>query len=104
MKKVTFLLIIAFVIALTSCNESKTDIDALKKNANDDNVEAQVELAQCYYKGKDVKQDKEKALFWYKKAADKGNKDAIYFFDEFYNNARTAAEKGDANGQCNLGI
>lgn len=45
-------------------------------------MEYQYSLAMCYKYGYGVKEDKEKALFWFKKAADQGHKQAerVYKF------------------------
>ena len=40
------------------------------------NAEAQYDLGACYYDGSGVERDKTKAIQWFKKAAEHGNKDA----------------------------
>lgn len=49
--------------------------------ANDENVDAQAMLASLYFEGKGVDADKEQAIFWYQKAAEHGNAEAIAFIE-----------------------
>ncbi|KAL0238088.1 hypothetical protein GEMRC1_012561 [Eukaryota sp. GEM-RC1] len=41
-------------------------------------------IANCYYNGTGIKQDKEKAVFWFQKAADLGNSNAMYSLGNCY--------------------
>ena len=54
--------------SFTFCNEKAEEGDA----------EAQFNLALMYEKGDGIKQDKQKAFYWYKKAAEQGNAEAQY--------------------------
>ena len=45
-------------------------------------------LAECYYKGRGVKQDYKEAMKWYHKAADQGDADALYELGLFYYEGR----------------
>lgn len=58
-------------------------------------------LALCYYYGKGIPQNQERALAWCEKAANLGNKEAQKKLIRLY---QEEAEKGNAEAQCNLGI
>ncbi|MCX8614357.1 sel1 repeat family protein, partial [Gilliamella sp. B3773] len=87
--------------------------------------QTQYRLAKMYDKGDEIEVDKEKALFWYKKAADNGNTNAMLSLgfmyykgdgievnselaEEYYHQAfiacSTEAEKGDREAQYNLAL
>ena len=80
-------------------------------------ADAQSFLALKLYKGKGIEQDKEKAVYWFTKAAMQGNNDAQYFLALCYENGdgvkpdirkatiwyARAAEKGDACAEFALG-
>ena len=54
-----------------------TAFKCFKKAAEQGHVKAQFELAKCYDIGFGVMSDMQQALFWYRKAAEKGHTDAI---------------------------
>lgn len=86
--------------------------------AEQDNAEAQYNLALLYMKGLGVKQDDRKALEWLHKAARQGMLDAQYNLGVMYHEGKgayrseksavewwqLAAEQGHANAQYNLGV
>ena len=71
-----------------------------------------------YYHGNGVEKDYEKAIKWYRKAADQGHAKAQYYLGVMYDNGegveeddeqaaywyRKAAEQGDDDAQYNLGV
>ena len=80
----------ALCAALTlglSANAFADDIaDMYIKWANEGNVVYQADLAECYLKGKrDLPKDADKAIYWYKKAAEQGKESAFYGLGEVYN-------------------
>ena len=44
------------------------DIDALRKKAKENDVDAQIELSLAYYKGTGVVKDMQKSSYWFRKA------------------------------------
>jgi len=58
--------------------EVMKNIDELTLKAEQGDAEAQYWLGRCYYNGNGVKEDKEKAVFWWTKAAEQGNCEAIF--------------------------
>lgn len=89
----------------------------LLQQAQSGNVDAQYDLAECYYEGYGIEKDLEKAYFWYSKAADQGDAEAIYSLGWMYMNGEfvaknfdkgfqlytTAAEKGSSSAQFAIG-
>jgi|ERR1017187_8580650 TPR repeat protein len=80
---------------------------------------AQYELGVKYANGQGVQKDDAKAVFWFRKAADRGNADAQEKLGEMYESGsgglakddapavpwfRKAAEQGNAEAQSNLGV
>src|SRR5437773_4818974 len=66
-------------------------------------------LAACYYNGEGTEKNLEKAFYWYQKAAENGNNDAMNNLAySYYNgegtetNLEKAAENGDSNAMNNL--
>lgn len=68
----TFVTIVA--IATICCvGTSAQDIAQLQKSAENGDAEAMTELGICYFQGKGVKEDNDKAFMWLSKAVDAGN-------------------------------
>ncbi|GKW13763.1 hypothetical protein PEC301899_40450 [Pectobacterium carotovorum subsp. carotovorum] len=87
---------------------------ALEMAKKDDNPEIQARVGYAYLEGKDTKQDIDKAIYWFKKSSERGNKDAslalyvIYsgMFKKGYENKnlmlyyiKNAAIQGDVGSQ-----
>lgn len=90
MKKITW-----FLFLLFACNTfsglpilrtplRKTGIDAVRLYAQQNNPEAQIELALRYYAGHQVPQDFQEALKWMTRAAGEGSADAQYLLSRMY--------------------
>lgn len=62
--------------------ENVSDLDLAVQG----DVAAQWRLGQMYYKGEGVRQDYEKAAFWYEKAAAQGNPGSEYYLGVMYYN------------------
>lgn len=89
-----------------------------RKAAEQGDVEAQVNLAYCYYIGSGVEQDYAEAVKWYRKAAEKGSAKAQFSLGACYEFSlgvgqdytqatkwyRKAAEQGHAEAQGFLGV
>ena len=112
--------------------EANNRIDELKNEINcfdDNNINDHIKLnnlakrgdtlAQCslgdyYYKGIGVDKDYDQAAYWYRKAAEQGNKEAQFglgiccYISHDYRQAvdwfRQAAKQGEANAQYHLGF
>ncbi len=100
--------------------ESKVNVGNLEKQAKDGFPNAQIALGYLYLTGenKDVKQDYKKAVYWFQKAADKGNGIALFNLAICYDKglgvkadpekAHTlyvqAAEKGILEAQLNAAV
>ena len=94
-----------------------TPIHALAEQAEQGNVDAQLELAFLYRNGQGVEQSHEKAVEWWNKSAEQGNATAQSVLGICYANGQgvekafekavewytKAVEQGDAVAQCNLG-
>lgn len=109
---------ILVVLAIMLCSSAFcADIDALKKQAEQGDANAQAALGFAYYDGTGFPKDYNKAVNWWRKAAGKGYTNAQtalgYAYSkgtgvpQDYNEAvnwwRKAAEQGDANAQGVLG-
>ena len=74
MEKINFIIALFFIFCLTGCG---SEIDKLKKYAENNDVDAQMKLAKIYYDGtKKVAQDYKESFKYYSKAAENNNKDA----------------------------
>jgi TPR repeat protein len=62
----------------------QVDIKELTAKAEAGDGEAQFKLGARYYRGRDVPQDYEKAVFWWKKSAESGVPAAQFFLGECY--------------------
>ena len=90
--------------------------EILRPHAEQGNVDAQVILAFMLWDGVDVRQNRDEALSWFRKAADKGDGEAQVFLGSAYSNGdgvkvdfnkavkwySKAAEAGISEGQYNL--
>ncbi|MBQ6277898.1 MAG: sel1 repeat family protein [Bacteroidales bacterium] len=117
------------VLILLSCNsntnnteDSKStvnNIDELIKNAENGNVEAQIEVGMLYYNGTDyVKKDCAEASHWFRMAAEQGSAEGQYRLGRMYDYGegeekneemalllyRRAASQGHPYAQKALGI
>src|SRR5690606_20405786 len=75
-------------------------------------------VAECYKDGKGVNQDYTQAVYWYTKAAERGNPQAMFNLGECYENGQgvhqdhkqavswytKAAERGNPQAMFNLGV
>ena len=91
-------------------------VEWYRRAAENGNSGAQFELAECYYNGDGVEENKEEAVKWYHKAAEKGRSDAQFELAECYYNGdgveenkeeavkwyHKAAEKGRSDAQFEL--
>ncbi len=74
MKKIKFCIMLFSMFFLIGCG---SEIDKLKKYAENNDVNAQMKLAKIYYDGtKKVAQDYKEAFKYYSMAAEHDNKDA----------------------------
>ncbi len=109
MKKIIYLSLVCLIVG-NKVFAQITNLTQLERKAQNGNVEAQLEIANAYFLGNGVEHDMEKAEYWWVKAADKGDSQAMHnlfvlYSDEeqskFYDcgkaitYARKAAEKGD---------
>ena len=64
-------------------------------------MEAQYNLGVCYFNGDGVEVDKTEAMKWFRRAADKGYKDAIYALRKI-DNSSSSSGSGQKNfcSQC----
>ena len=79
--------------ALQGCQES---IDIIRKVANKDIIPFQIKLGEIYSKGILGETQKNKALYWYQKAAEQGNEDAIKWIE-------SEAENNNVDAQIKIG-
>ena len=126
LNRIALIPLILMMVALTGCQQrpkSVVDataakrIDALKKQAESGDVNAQFTLANTYYFGEVVPQDFGQAAVWYRKAADQGNTNAQFSLGMMYVEGqgveeddsqaaiwlRKAADQGNPFAQCLLG-
>lgn len=76
----------------------------MEKKGKEGDVRAQFELGNCYYEGKEVDRNTEKAADWYAKAMDGGHAEATEKFYTFYSKVlEKRAEDGDARAQFETG-
>jgi len=105
-----FLLFISFIVFSCTNVIAQTYSQALLNKAKAGNAVAQYQLAECYndYSGsKGVEHDSDKAFYWYEKAAQKGNVDAMYKIGSWKGYEKwmkTAAEKGHIQAQTKYGL
>ena len=99
-------------------SEPPVDIDALRNDAAQGDVKAQIELADMYYNGRGVPQNYTEAAKWIQMAANEGNADAeehlavlyskgegvVKDYDQSVQWHRKAADQGDEYSQFNLGL
>ena len=106
------------VIGKTQFIKYSQDFLEQMRLAEQGDADAQYKLGKCYYYGRTVAKDYEKAVEWYTKSAKQGNVRAQSNLGFCYNKGwgvekdcekavewyTKAAEQGDANAQNNLGI
>ncbi|MCV2402471.1 sel1 repeat family protein [Marinomonas sp. C2222] len=103
------------ITLLISACASKTTLEKYQAKADEGNVKEQLILADSYFYGtKDLARNKEKAIEYYRLAADNGSDSAafnlgiIYQKDKLYSESvyyyEIAAEAGNPKAQDNLGI
>ena len=63
---------------------TNTDINRLKRIAQEGDIVAQFHLGKAYHDGVGVKQDYEKAIFWWVRAAEKDHSDAQFHLGKAY--------------------
>ena len=81
----TFVTIVA--IATICCvGTSSQNIDQLQASAENGDADAMAELGECYYFGKGVSGDRDKAFMWLSKAADAGSSKACFWLGACYEN------------------
>lgn len=59
-------------------------IALIRRSAEQGYTEAQYNLGRCYYNGEGVSQDYTQAVYWWSKAAEQGNADAIELLKVYY--------------------
>ena len=77
-----------------------------RKSADQNVKEAQFALGECFMKGEGVPQNTKQAIYWYRRAAERDYRPAKRELEEIkdkFVKRRTAAEKGDADAQYDLG-
>ena len=109
--------LLATALALTAAQTAGID-PALMAKANAGDAAAQMQVAQAYEKGDQVKRSYPQAAAWYRKAADQGNVQAEILLASCYRDGRgidrdmeqaaawyrKAAEQGDVGAQATLGL
>lgn len=99
-------------------NNTSFNLNEVKLQAEQENVEAQLLLARSYLTGKEVTQDLEEAAKWFRKAAEHGDNDAQYMLGIMYVGGngvtqnykeaeswlKKSASKGNADAQYSLGV
>ena len=99
-----------------STGDTTLTFNQLKKEAENGNAAAQVELGFCYQNGEGVAKDEKEAVNWFKSAAEKGNDKAqcVYALHceighhvpkdekEAFNWYKKSADQGYAPAQCKL--
>lgn len=79
--RLPIILLLLLVYAAAQAKEQAEDVtfsDDLVDLAQSGDVDAQYELAECYYEGYGIDQDFEEAYYWFAKAANQGDADAQY--------------------------
>ncbi|CAB4444310.1 unnamed protein product [Rhizophagus irregularis] len=95
--------------------EEKSIFELHLKSAEEGDSNSQIELGKCYFFGKGVDKNHNKAFEWYLKSANKGNHIAenelgklYYFIDKNFDKTfewyMKSAEGGNSDGQYNLGF
>jgi len=119
MKKIfIFTVILLCCFGSTSFGGSyEKQLEAKIIKAKDGNVDDQFEVGACYYDGDKIKQDYEKAFYWFNKSAEQGHARSQFFLGHMFFSGRgvsqnykqsvewftKSAEQGDADAQNYLG-
>ena len=93
------------------------DLEQLQKDAENNDIAAQIQLGNLYYEGAGVRKSRNEAIGWLQKAADQGSRDAEFRlalvlvdawrgadFRKAEEIFRKYAEQGDADAQFCLGL
>ncbi len=120
-KPFRLIVLISIILSFVSYNLPKTyaddELQQLRKDAEQGNVNAQARLGYMYQFGKGIPRDYKEAIKWYRKAADQGKADAQYQLGVMYHKGqgvpqnyseaikwyRKAADQGNADAQYTLG-
>ncbi len=111
----------AFSLLLTlsfNLQANNIPVDLARALAEQGDVRAQFMLAEHYYDGFMLKQDKQQAVYWYQKAAEQGHRQAQFSLATAYDTGegvqqdlskaaqwyKKAAMQGEASAAYNLGI
>ena len=78
----------------------KSAFSWLSKSAEKNYSKSQYMLANLYELGKGTKKDYNKAIFWYKKAVDNGNKDAICPLAKLYTKSGIHPKDPEISRKC----
>ncbi len=103
--------------AAAAAGSGKTSLEALISTAQRGDINAQAELGNMYYLGKDVPEDLKQAFYWCSEAAEKNHAHAQYRLGTMYEIGKgvlqshakafywysKAAENGDISSQWNVG-
>lgn len=81
---------------MSMAERAAADIDSIQKKANDGNIDYQYFYGVCFEQGWGVEQDYDKALEWYHKAADHGQKNALGAIGSMYRLGRGVDVDGEA--------
>jgi uncharacterized protein len=105
MKK-TLLLLIAVISATAFYGQT---IAELKRNAENGDAQAQLELGKAYYKGENVNPDTTLAVQWINKSAEQGNAEAqlqlgLILEKQAFKWVKKSAEQDNAEAQFQIGI
>lgn len=118
MKQLLIILTFSFFPIVSLSAECEIENLLLCHNADKGDATAQTILAGYYQDGYEVKQDYQKAIFWYQKAAEQGNTFAQGSLGDFYYNGygvekdykksfywfKKGAEQGDPKLQATIGL
>lgn len=67
--------------------KDRENLENMLETALSGNSSAQMRLAHAYYFGQEVEKDIQKAIYWYRKSAERGNDGAMARLAEIYNEA-----------------
>ena len=81
-------LVLSLTISLAHAQIPEIDLDSLRQEAEQGDVEAQYKLGYAYYDGKGVPQDYAESLKWFRKAAEQWNAKAQYSLGNSYYNGK----------------
>lgn len=79
-----FFIVVAILVESSLFRVSAQDFGELYRRANNGEVWAMNNLANCYANGEEVTKDISKAVYWYKKGAENGSEVAMYNLSFYY--------------------